>query len=188
MQAEMPNSEIQKVSAAAASSVSHTRCASPDVTAATEMISKGVLTSISNTVKDTTKQIVKEAYAETPHETIHVHTTLMEMTKMADEKLRKSIMIIACCVLIAMVEALCYLFSYESREAYCGQEYMSLIRSERAMLSKDVYYISVVPSYYSKNPKLAREKIKRNKDTIKQRKLEASTNKGKFSTNIPLER
>lgn len=68
-----------------------------------------------------------------------------------------------------------------------GLEHVEEIaKANKAIALKDVYYISVVPSYYSKNPKLAREKIKRNKDTIKQRKLEASTNKGKFSASYPV--
>lgn len=192
MEAEIPASEISKVTSA----VANTRCAKPDLSDVAPAVASSVIRSLTSSMRETTSECIHKAFEDTPVkvEHIHAHTTLRHLTKMAEGALRNWIVGLACAcgILICIVAGGCY--EYFNSPAYLGRKYCDVCFSryttedEREALKADCYSVSFVPREFKKNRKLIKEKIRRNEAILTQRQVEAEKNKGAWTTRTPLER
>lgn len=196
MQAEIPSSEIEKVSEAVAAAVSRTRCATPDTDEVSRLVAGNITKFLTESMKSVTIEAVKEAVEGTPVkvEHHHTHTTLKYMCQMAEETLRNWILGLAIYSIILSFAGILIGVSYLNSDKYLGAKYTEIYFSkyttdaERKMLDANTYTVGFMPREFDKTPKLVKQKIKRNQQILSQREAEAKANKGKFSTKVPLER
>lgn len=196
IQAEIPSSEIEKVSNAAAAAVSRTRCTTPDTNEVSRLVAGNIARFLTESVKSVTTEAVKAAVEGTPVkvEHVHTHTTLKEMSEMVEKKLFNCIIGFAIYSFILTFAGILFAYSYFNSKYYLGEQYTEIYCSkyttdtERKMFKADTDTIVIIPREFDNAPKLVKQKIKRNKQILKQRKAEANANKGKFSTKILLER
>ena len=196
MQAEIPSSEIEKVSDAAATAVSRTRCAAPDTNEVSRIVAGNITRFLTESVKSVATEAVKEAVEGTPVkiEHHHTHTTLRYMCQMAETTLRNWIIGLAIYSFILSFAAILIGYTYFNGDKCLGEQYTEIYLSkyttdaERKMLIKDTYTVAFIPKEFSKTPQLVKQKIKHNQQIIRQREMEANANKGKFSTDVKLER
>lgn len=196
VQAEIPSSEIEKVSEAAANAVSRTKCATPDTDEVSRLVAGNITRFLTESVRAVATEAVKEAVEGTPVkvEHHHTHTTLGYMCQMAEETLRNWILALGVysCIISIIVGIIAY--SYFNGEKHLGEQYAKIYFSkytsdaERKMLDANTYTVGFMPCEFDKTPKLVKQKIKRNLLILSQREVEAKANKGKFSTKVPLER
>lgn len=195
-QAEIPPSEIEKVSDAAANAVSRTRCATPDTDEVSRLVAENITKFLTESVKTVATEAVKEAVEGTPVkvEHHHTHTTLKYMCQMAEETLRNWILGLAIYSIILSFAGIligCFFFNGEKN---LGSEYAEIYYSkyttdeEREMLKANTYVVGFMPKEFDNTPKLVKQKIKRNKQILKARQYEAERNKGKYSKKVSLER
>lgn len=196
MQAEIPYSEIKKISDAAGASVAHTKCASPDTDEVSRLVAGNISRFLAKSLKEIAIEAVKEAVADTPVtvEHHHTHTTLGYMCKMAEATLRNWIIGLACGCWLLVCAILYLCFANSSNPARVGQQYYDVYcskyttNSEREALKEGCYSVSILPKEFDKNPRIVKSKLRRNKQIIKQRKAEARVKKGVYSTTPALER
>lgn len=196
MQAEIPSSEIEKITAATTAAVSRTRCASPDTEDVSRTVADNISKQIVASVKTITTEAVKEAIKDSPVkvEHQHVHTNLMYAYQSSDDTLRKWILGLGIYSLLVTLVGILGSYLYFNSALYIGAEYEDVYLSkytteaERAMLKSNTYSVSFVPTEFDKTPELVKQKIKRNKQILSQREMEDRANKGHFSTKVPLER
>ncbi|MBR0531007.1 MAG: hypothetical protein IJJ96_00205 [Bacteroidales bacterium] len=194
MKAEIPDSEVEKVVHAASTAVARTRCATPDAVGIGSEVASFIKEDIRDSLHDVVVNTVRESIKDIPVEHIHTHTTLRQLTKMAEEKLNNWIegLAIACASLFIMMISL--FLGYINSEEYLGSRYVNVINSkyittdETKALMKGTYYVGIMPKEYSKNRRIIRQRIRRNEEILRQRRKEARANKGNYSTTIPLER
>lgn len=196
MQAEIPSSEIEKISGAASTAVSRTKCASPDVAEAGQLIAAEAAKAITDIIKPVAIEAVKAAVADTPvivkHQ--HTHTTLGQMCQMAEKTIHNWIVGLAIYSIILTLAGGVATYFILNGEKHVGTEYADIYFSkyttaaERKMLNNNMYIVSFLPQEFSNTPGLVKQKIKRNKQILAQRKAEAAANKGKYSTKVALER
>ena len=189
-QAEIPQTEIDKVTQA----VEQTPCALPDTREIAKAIAVPVMDEIRRSLANEIKQTVTNTVSSIPVECIHKHTTLVEMTQMAEKKLRRSVYVaLGCCIFVLIFVGILALRHFNST-LYLGAEYREVIKSEftteaeRQMLTSGTYSFSLVPKESWDNKKYIKQKIRRNKEILRQRQAEAKTNDGDYSTSVPLER
>lgn len=195
-QAEIPPEAIDAVTEAVTESVRHTPCASPNMSEVSSEIANKVAAEIGDMVYNEVKAAASAAIRDTPHVT-RKEVTLMppwESTKFAEDSTRRlNHVLLALCIVFMAAFGICA-WSHFSSEAYWGQQYVKIRTSdyttdvEREMLWKDARPVSVLPREYEQMPKLVRQKIRRNKEILRQRKIEAKANNGHYSTSVPLER
>lgn len=196
IKAEIPASEINKVSTAVSASVSNTRCIMPDVSAVSQEIAERSLAEMMSIIRRITIKTVQDAVKDTPITVkhIHTHTTLKEMTQLAQEKTQRWLfaLLITCSILTASSVFFAHL--YFNSEMYLGQQYAEICFSkyttldESKLLREGCYGISFLPQEYDKNLHLLKQRINRNRQILKAREVEAKANKGKFSKKNALER
>ncbi len=196
MQAKIPSSEIDKVSAAVADAISRTKCATPDISEVSQSLADDVFKKISVIVGGTVKDAVMTAVADTPVkvEHNHTHTTLGYMCQMAEKTLRNWIigLVIYCTVL--SIAGTVIAIDYLNGDKYLGKEYAEIYFSkyttdaEKKTLNTNTYIVAFMPREFNRTPKLVKQKIKRNQMILSQREAEAKANRGKYSTKVPLER
>ena len=196
MQAEIPSSEIEKISNIVAATVSRTKCARPDTDEVSRLVAGNIMTTLTESVRAMTIDAVKAAVADTPIkvEHNHTHTTLTYMCQMAEETLRNWILGLAIySIILSFAGILIGCFFYNG-EKNLGSEYAEIYYSkyttdeEREMLKANTYTVGFMPKEFDSTPKLVKQKIKRNKQILKARQYEAERNKGKYSTKVSLER
>lgn len=195
LHADIPEEEVKKVTYATAQTVSRTRCAPPDTTDLAQQIADKAIASMRPVIKAETEQGVKDTMKETPvivtHE--HVYYPTHEIVKVADKKLVQRFWVIAIVAALSLSYIITDTCLYFNSLTCIGKEYAEIYRSkyttdeERTMLAKDIYDTGFLPREYAKTPDLVKAKNKRNKEILRQRKMEAKANKGKFSTKVPLE-
>lgn len=196
VQAEIPSTELEKISKAAMGSVAQTRCATPDTSEVSRHVADNITKFFSESVRGIITRSVKDAVADTPVtvEHHHTHTTLRYMCEMAEETLRNWILGLAIYGVIITIAGFIFAFSFFNGEKHLGAQYADIYFSdytteaEKKMLNADTYMVGFIPNEFSYNPQLVKQKIKRNRQIIRQRKLEASTKSGRFSVNPSLER
>ena len=116
------------------------------------------------------------------------------MAKLASDWAQKWLitLLILCCTLAAVIFGGVYW--YFTSEHYWGKEYSKVYHSkyatdeEKELLLDHAYAVGVLPKEYYSNPDYVKSKIKQNQQVIKERRKQANSNKGKYSTKIPLER
>lgn len=195
-QAEIPPEAIDAVTTAVTESVRRTPCASPNLSQVSAEIANKVAAEIRDMVYADVKAATSAAIKDTPHVT-RKEVTLMppwESTQFAEDSTRRlNHVLLTLCIVFMAAFGICA-WSLFSSEAYWGQQYVKIRTSdyttdvEREMLWKDARPVSVLPREYEQMPKLVRQKIRRNKEILRQREAEAKANKGQYSTRVPLER
>lgn len=196
LHADIPEKEVNKVTSATAQIVSKTRCAMPDITQLARLIADNVISIIKLVIKEETEQGVKAVMKDTPAIVKHEHSYFptYEMAKIADKKLKQRFWIMFAITMVVICGSSINAYHYFHSPEFFGKEYREIYRSkfttdeERKMLAEDVYDTGFLPGEYTKAPELVKAKIKRNKEIIKQRAMEARANKGKYSATVPLER
>ena len=192
MEAEIPASEISKVTSA----VANTRCAKPDLSDVAPAVASSVIRSLTSSMRETTSECIHKAFEDTPVkvEHIHTHTSLGHLTKMAEGALRNWIVGLACaCAILLCAGVFCGSKYLNSRE-HIGHMYKDLYFSkyiteeEKEMLWEDIGVVSVIPMEFNQNPALVKEKVKHNRKILMQREMEAKSKKGSFRTAPSLER
>ena len=192
VKAYVPREEHDKL----AQTISHTRCAAPNMAEVSGSLSNAVMQTISRSIYDETVNAVKEAVRETPVKVdhTHFHTTTWEYAQRAEKKVRRAMIVLSIWSILAALLIAIGAYEYFNSQVHFGKQYEEIYKStyttdeEREMLGEDIYYYGFVPKEYRKSPGLVKAKIKRNKQILRQRKDEAKANKGKFSTKVPLER
>lgn len=196
IRARMPKDEIERISNEMISKIQATKCATPDVPEVSNKVAKEITRLITSTVYSTVTTAVKASVADVTLkiEHLHTHTTLSEMCKMASAKLRNWITGLACtCGILLFAVVYCCVVSFNN-PVLIGKQYYDVYTSkyttdkERTALAKNCYYVSVLPDEFDNNRKIAKSKIRHNKQIIRQRKAEARAKKGSFSKNPALER
>lgn len=193
-QAEIPPEAIDAVTTAVTESVRRTPCASPNLSQVSAEIAKKVYEEIRDTVYDNVRAAASLAIQNTPMTQNVAFAPSWEVAKYAEEKTRrKNHVLTILCVVLGIALGLCtwYIFG---NEAHLGQQYVKIHDSkyttdaEREMLRKNTVPVSFLPGEYENTPRLVRQKIRRNKEILRQRQAEAKANDGDYTTSIPLER
>lgn len=195
-QLAIPEAEVNKIMSATVSAVRNTKCAAPDVSEMSRYAAKDIVEKIHTDIRSEITSAVKAAIADVPVkvEHHHTHTTLRYMCEMAEETLRNWILALAIYAGILTLVGIVSACSYFNGDKYLGAQYVDIYLSkyttdaERKMLDDNVYTVGFMPIEFNKTPKLVKQKIKRNRQILEQRKAEANANKGKFSTKVPLVR
>lgn len=140
------------------------------------------------------EQTIKKVVQSIPIEILHTHTTLAEMTRMAEKKLRRSVFVsLGSCIITLIIGVILFLCVLNSKE-YLGVEYRRILKSEYIteaeyeMLKSESQALSLLPKESVDNKKYCKRMIRRNKQILRQRQAEAKTNDGDYSTSVPLER
>ena len=194
--AVIPDDEIQRLSKSVSEAVSHTCCATPSIPEITEAIAYAIANKTADVIDKTAVESVKEVVKSVPLkvEHVHTHTTLWDLRKTADEKLKNINTALLCFFIWAVLVIGIGLAYYFNSESYIGQQYTELVGSkylteaEKKALWDDVYAVSALPNGYSNSPALIKDNLRRNQKIIKMRKREAQANKGKFSIDTPVVR
>ena len=192
MQAEIPQGEIEKH----CRQIMNTPCAMPDTFAISHEIARSVNAEIASSAGAEAAKAAKEAVEKIPVrvEHVHAHTTLWELRNAADEKLKAIntafLFLLAFCLSILGVT----LYGFLSSEEYIGAQYATIAFSkytteaEQKDLLHNAYNVSFLPSEFRDSPKTVKERIKHNRQIIKDREKQARANKGKWKSTIPVER
>lgn len=194
LSANVPPEEIEKIVAEVVAQVTKaitkTRCAPPDVTELSRLIAEQVVGYLKDCIASAVEPGVEAAIKRHP---ITVASP-MEYARYIEPKLKRGAVFMAIVASVAVLFSLGY-YLYESHsKANVGRQYMEIILSdyvtseEFEMLRKDIFTVSALPNVYDRTPKLVKQRMKRNKEILSQRKAEAKANDGKFSTNVTLER
>lgn len=196
IKATVPDEERSRLVSEISSAISHTRCATPDMSDVAHEIAGEVRKDMTSTVRSVVREAAKDAVKETPLrvEHLHTHTTLRYAYEFSEGHVHNLLIILSviCALLLISGSILCY--EYFNSPAYIGQQYCDICFSkyttedECKMLMADCYSVSFVPKDFDRNRKLVKEKIRRNKSVLKQRQYEAERNKGKWKTQTPLKR
>lgn len=189
-QAEIPQSEIDKVTDA----VRQTQCAIPDMQEIAAAIAVPVMDALRRALAGEVKQTVTDTVRSIPVEHVHTHTTLIEMTKMADKTLRRSVFVALGCCICVLLFVIVLTVGYLSGPQHWGNLYREVYSSryitgeERETLKKDVYSVCFLPKEFEQKPRLVKQRIRRYREILKQRESEARANDGRYSTSVSLER
>jgi len=194
--ADIPTEELKKVGATVEQVVKQTRCALPDTAQISGRIAEQASSLFKASINAETKEAVKDALKDTRVTVKHEHSyyPTYEIVKVADKKLKQRFWIMFAITMVVICGSSINAFHYFHSPEFFGKEYREIYRSkfttdeERKMLAEDVYDTGFLPGEYTKAPELVKAKIKRNKEIIKQRAMEARANKGKYSATVPLER
>lgn len=176
--AEVPQTEISKVTKAIAS----TQCSLPD----TEDLVTKIKDMISPLLQEEIARAVKEYKIVLHHEHNHKHYSIGDLWKIVDNKTRNLICILYC-VLTVLIAGyiLAAMYVYQSR-LFLGQECWEIYTSgyvteeEKKVMIKDFNGVSAYPEKYKDSPWALREKIRKNRSILKDRRKQARKNKGKY--------
>ena len=168
-QAEIPESELLKIS--------QTPCAPPDV----ESFSKALVEKVAGDIGSTIKEKVDKAMEGATVKVQHTHSYCIErdLKEYADIRLwNRSIAFgLASVVLVAIIGIIAIV--YYNSEIYWGRQYYKVYSSpyltdeEWDKISRDVHTIAILPNEFDMDPKRVKERIKKNKGILKERKKEA---------------
>lgn len=194
VEAQMSEAGKQEIVELVEKTIKETPCATPDVAESSTIIANQVLGKIDGSVRHTVEEVVKSTPITLEHHHTHIHATTYELRKYADDASKKWLLIlsIVCGLLFTILVGGTYWF-YNS-EYYWGKEYSELFHSkfttekEKDMLWENVKVVVLLPREFKTNPEFVKAKIRQNKSVLEEREKQATRNKGKFSTDIPLER
>lgn len=191
MKATVPSDEVKRVADAIAETVSQTPCAAPDTSAVSGLIAEGVTRELGDVIKTAVQDSLKNTRVVVDHQ--HYHTTAWALVKVAEEKTRVWLIILASLVTALSLFLAIGSYIHLNSEDYYGKEYLEVVWSdfttekERESLWKDVYPTGALPKSYSKSPEHFKQALERNKAILKDRERQANNNKGRFSTVPALE-
>lgn len=190
--ADIPLSEIEKVTKAVEETVKSTQCTLPETADLEMQVSEGVIIQVQAAVATAIEEKVKSTPLKLEHH--HTHATTYDMARLANDWAQKWLitLLILCCMLTLVIIG--GAFWYYTSEQYWGKEYSDVIYSdyttekEKELLWNNVYAVGMLPKEYHSNPEYVKAKIKQNKTVLKKRREQAANNSGKFKIGVPLER
>lgn len=197
-QAEIPPEAIDSVTKAVTESVRRTPCASPNLSQVSVEIANKVAAEIRDMVYADVKGATSAAIKDTPHVT-KKEVVLMNpwnASEYAEEKTRQANNVLKILCGVFLLASIVCAWVFFCSDVYVGKQYMKICtseyatRAEREMLWQNTSEVGVVPVEYEKLQGLLRQKIRHNKEILRQRKAEAEkkANNGRYSTRVPLER
>ncbi len=192
VEAKLSEDEHAKLLADVKEVIQGTRCATPDIAEVTEHISQGVVDGVKGAVKEAAEEAVRNSRVAVKQ--THVYTSTFDLARVAEKKTKNMLTILLILIVTLLgtlgIGAYCYFHS----KTYWGKEYWEIVCSpyateaESTMLWKDYYITGGVPKEFESRPSYVKSKIRQNKQVLRDRKAEAKTKNGKFSTKVPLER
>ena len=169
-QAEIPESELQKISG--------TPCAPPDVDSFSKALVQKVAGDIGSTIKEKVDKALEGATVKVQHTHTHSYCIEKVLKEYADIRLwNRSIAFGLTSVVLAAIIAIIAIVYYNS-ETYWGKQFYQVYSSpylteeEWENISQDIHTIAILPNEFDKDPKRVKERIKKNKDILKERKKE----------------
>lgn len=193
-QAEVPLEELKKIYAAAAEAIRKTPCLLPTTDKLSEEIADKASESFARKSYDDMKDMIREAFKDTKVEHVYTYVRPKDLLHAMAPKAKIWTVISSILSAVFFLVIVVGVLFYRHSEVYYGQQYVEEAISkyatddERKMLLKDTYSVSRLPKEYDKAPKIVQQRIKRNREILRQREMEAKANKGKISTRVPLER
>ena len=188
-QAILPAEELEKIKKA----IQETRCAQPDITLISRELARRISEDVSDAIKPALRTAAAEALRAESVNVEHSHVIERNLWSIVDEKMKKKVRILWIIIIVLFGAIGISAISFFNSETHWGQEFYELYSSkyitadEKAALERSVGYTGVLPLGYYEDPVAARAQLKRNKDILKMREKEAKKNKGKFSTDEPIQ-
>ena len=179
-EAVIPPTEISKVTKA----VTQTRCSLPD----TADLVKRIAEEISPLLQEEIFRTISKNRIELHHEHKHTHYSLGNLWEIVEDKTKKWILALACAVFVLLVGYVLGIVYVLYSESFLGKKCWEIYASEyvtdeeKEAMRKDLYTVSVYPEKYRERPKALRLRLRENRSVLKERKMQAGYNKGKFST------
>lgn len=190
--AEIPGSEIEKITSAVEEKVKSTACNLPETNELAQQIADRVLNRVNDTIATSVEETVRRTPIKLEH--LHIHSTTRALSQYAEESTKKWLLIltIACGLLLSICIGGTYWFL--NSEYYLGREYAELCyskyatESEKDKLRDNITVISLLSKDYRKNPERVKTVIRQYKSTLDERKKQAAKNKGTYRNNPAIER
>jgi hypothetical protein len=190
--ADIPSSEIEKITAEVEEKVKSTACSLPETNELAQQIADRVLNRVDDTIATSVEETVRRTPVTLEHH--HTHTTTYALSQYAEESTKKWLLILtlACGLLLSICIGGTYWFL--NSEYYLGREYAELCNSkyatesEKDKLWENITVISLLPKDYRKNPERVKTVIRQYKSTLDERKKQAAKNKGTYRNNPAIER
>lgn len=190
--ADIPSSEIEKITAEVEEKVKSTACSLPETNELAQQIADRVLNRVDDTIATSVEETVRRTPVTLEHH--HTHTTTYALSQYAEESTKKWLLILtlACGLLSTII--IFGIYWYTNSEYYWAKEYTELYLSkyttdaERNLLKENTYPVGILPKKFSQDAEFVKAKIKQNKAVLKERRRQAKANGGKYRTNTPLER
>lgn len=192
VEAQMSEAGMHEIVDAVTEAIKATPCGVPDVSQTSQLFADAICENVKELVGEAVKEKVSNTAIKL--EKHHYHTMTWDLSSYADKKTRQRfrILLILCLGLIGLVT--CGIYLYLNCDIYWGEQYKEIYESEyttdaeRVALENDLFLTGYLPKEYKKNPKLVKEKIRRNQEIIRHRKMEdANKNGGKATVKTPLE-
>lgn len=175
LQAEIPSTEIKKVTAAAEDAVRGTTCRFPD----TSVISRDIAAKVGQDVKVQVCEAVKQAIGENPVRHIHEYTSFKDLYNYAPKSLQKKIRWMMFFIILFATSLGLGAYGYFTSDLYWGARYVKACqhasREEWQLLTQDAYSVSFLPKDFKEHPKDVKAKIRqlrqhqRDQKTVKRR-------------------
>ncbi len=192
VQATIPPEQIVKLTNAIKGVVEMTPCATPDTSESAEIIAKGVLEQTKASVEEAVKEKIASIRIKLDHN--HTYLAAWDMAKLAEKKTRSLLAVVCVLCGILFLGIVANSIRYYRSDMYWAGQYKEVLYSkyitepEKEILMDDAYSMGALPKEFFSNPSYAKAKIRQNQSVIKARRKEARTNKGQYSTSIPIER
>lgn len=190
--ADIPSSEIEKITAEVEEKVKSTACSLPETNELAQQIADRVLNRVDDTIATSVEETVRNTPVTLEHH--HTHTTTYALSQYAEESTKKWLLILTLvCGLLSTI-IIFGIYWYTNSEYYWAKEYTELYLSkyttdaERNLLKENTYPVGILPKKFSQDAEFVKAKIKQNKAVLKERRRQAKANGGKYRTNTPLER
>ncbi len=190
--AEIPGSEIEKITAEVEEKVKSTACSLPETNELAQQIADRVLNRVDDTIATSVEETVRSTPIKLEH--LHIHTTTHALSQYADEASKKWLLILTIVCWLLSTIIIFGIYWYTNSEYYWAKEYTELYLSkyttdaERNLLKENTYPVGILPKKFSQDAEFVKAKIKQNKAVLKERRRQAKANGGKYRTNTPLER
>lgn len=192
VKARMTEEDTQKLVGTMKTTIRETPCATPDASRSSQLIADGVLRELKGTIKESVREAVMQTRVKVENQ--HVHTTAWGAKEVVEKSVYNWLIGLFITVIILILTIIIGSFVYYSSEDYFSKEYVNVCfskyttDSERDVLWNDLYSTGALPQDFQKSKDHYKQALKRNKAILKDRERQARTNKGKYSTKIPLER
>ena len=133
---------------------------------------------IGSTIKEKVDKALEGATVKVQHTHTHSYCIEKDLKEYADIRLwNRSIAFGLTSVVLAAIIAIIAIVYYNS-ETYWGKQFYQVYSSpylteeEWENISQDIHTIAILPNEFDKDPKRVKERIKKNKDILKERKKE----------------
>ena len=188
-QAILPAEELEKIKEV----IKTTPCAKPDINLISRELARRIYDDVAAAIKPAVRNAAIEALKAESVTVEHSHVIERNLRSIVEEKMKKKVRILWIIIIVLFGAIGISAISFFNSETHWGQEFYELYSSkyitadEKAALERSVGYTGVLPLGYYEDPVAARAQLKRNKDILKMREKEAKKNKGKFSTDEPIQ-